>query len=216
MPDYNIIIETHGIQHYEGNSNWRASLEEQQCNDIVKKELAIKNNIDKYIVVDCRNSDSEWIKDNILNSELNEIFDLSNINWNKAESFALSNLVKEVCDYWNSKEEWETPSTIAKNNIWGIKSDCTIRKYLKIGSSLKWCCYNAEEEHIKYYKKKSKRVEVFQNDSSLGVFESLREIERVSVDSFGVRLYRSEIKNVCLGNRDIYKGFTFKYVEDIE
>ena len=133
LPEYNTIIEAHGEQHYT-KSFFNAggkTLEEEQENDRVKKELALANGINKYIVIDCRRSEMEWIRGSILNSELAKLFSLSKIDWIKCEKFALPNLVKEVCEYWNNKEEWETTVTIAKNNPWGIKVESTILKYIK-------------------------------------------------------------------------------------
>src|SRR5574344_202584 len=46
----------------------------------------------------CRKSELEYIKNNIFESKLNEIFDLSKIKWDECEEFALSNRVKEACD----------------------------------------------------------------------------------------------------------------------
>ena len=74
LPDYNAIIEVHGEQHYRYTGRGR-SLKEEQENDKFKEELALKNGIKHYIVIDCRKSDSQYIKSNLFNSELNELFD---------------------------------------------------------------------------------------------------------------------------------------------
>ena len=77
------IVETHGMQHYKGGfeSCGGKTLEEEQLNDRNKKELAIKNGIkpENYIVIDCRYSNLEFIKNNIINSRLNELFNLHSI-----------------------------------------------------------------------------------------------------------------------------------------
>ena len=99
LQDYNTIIEIHGKQHYEESIRGR-TLKEEQENDKLKEELALKNGIRHYIVINCRKSELEYIRLNILDSELNKLFDLSNINWNKCEEYALKNKVKEVCDYY--------------------------------------------------------------------------------------------------------------------
>lgn len=108
----------------------------------LKKELAKENGIEHYVVIDCRYSELEWIKNSILNSKLVDMLNLSKIDWLKCEEFALKNIVREVCDYWNNKEEWETTTTIAENNEWGIRSVITVIKYLKKGTILGWCNYN--------------------------------------------------------------------------
>ena len=145
LSDYNTIIETHGEQHYEKSSRGR-SLQEEQENDRIKKEIALNNGITNYIIIDCRKSDIDWIKEQILNSELAELFDLS-IDWNKCEKFACSNLVKEVCDYWHEHREinGEDITTKDVSKIFGLDKT-TIIKYLKQGIKLGWCNYNGKEE----------------------------------------------------------------------
>ena len=99
IPSLNTIIETHGRQHYE-DCGWSKAKDVQE-NDKIKYELALQNEIKDgdYVVIDCRYSNKEWVKNNILSSKLNELFDLEKrINWNKCEEFALkSNIAKEVC-----------------------------------------------------------------------------------------------------------------------
>jgi len=103
IPSLSMIIEAHGAQHYEENGfrNGR-SLKDEIENDKLKEKLARKNNIDKYIVIDCKKSDLDYIKNNILKSLLNSSFDLSNVDWLKCHEYACSSRVKEVCEYFNS------------------------------------------------------------------------------------------------------------------
>ena len=126
IPSLNMIIETHGMQHYEKGfeSCGGRTLEEEQENDRLKKELALNNNIKNYIVVDCRYSEFDWLKENVL-KELNEFFDLSNIDWNLVWENSLKNFV------------WETKRLVEKgyNNIQIAEILCvnktTIEKYKK-------------------------------------------------------------------------------------
>lgn len=136
LPDFNMIIETHGKQHYE-DCSW-CKCEDVQDNDKYKRDVALDNKVSEYIEIDCRESDIDWIKNSILNSKLNDIFDMSKIDWTTCEEFALSNLVKEVCNYWKNKEEWETDKDLV--NIFGLNK-ATIIKYLKKGTKLEWCIY---------------------------------------------------------------------------
>lgn len=206
IPNYNMIIETHGKQHYEQSVRGR-TLQEEQENDKLKRELALENGIKHYIVIDCRYSDMDFIKNNILNSKLNELFDLSQVDWLKCEEFALKfNLVKEVCEYWNQKEYWETTGTIADK--FGLNRTSIIN-YLKRGAKLEWCDYDPKEEMRKSWKSKS--VEIFKDGVSLGVFESIAELSRQSQEKFKVSLTKTRISAVCLGKQKVYKGFTFIY-----
>ena len=46
---------------------------------------------------------------------------------------------------------------------------------------------------------------------SLGIFESLRDLENKSVEKFGIRLCDSTVGIYVIKNKS-YKGFTFKYI----
>lgn len=212
------IIETHGRQHYEKVENFKITLEEVKQNDINKMNLAIQNGIkpENYIVVDCKYSESEYIKYNILNSRLNEIFDLSNINWIKIGLESEKSLIKEVCEYWNNKHNNETTSDLA--NTFKCCS-FTIINYLKKCSELELCSYNPKIEKQKsgsrVGKALGKPIEIFKGNESLGIFESISELERQSEELFKTKLNHSAISKVCLGKLKHYKGFTFKYVQKI-
>src|SRR5690606_762241 len=70
IPSFNCIIETHGQQHYRDAFHYfdgGATLEETQLNDLLKENLAKNNGIDKYIVIDCSESEINHIKQGILN-----------------------------------------------------------------------------------------------------------------------------------------------------
>lgn len=133
LTEYNLIIETHGKQHYEEASRTRGrTFEEEQENDRYKEQLAKDNGIEHYVVVDCRKSDIEWIKDSVFNSELANIFNLSGINWNEINKQATKSLVFEVCKKYNVEDR--TPvKTLAREFKLGKK---TISNYLQRGNDL--------------------------------------------------------------------------------
>lgn len=221
------ICEVHGLQHYEESfrniksNRYRRTLVEEQENDKLKKELAIKNGIkeENYIVIDCRYSTLEWIRDNengILNSKLNDLFDLSIIDWFRCEEYALSNLVKIACEH---KRNDISLTTTKIGQIMGY-SQGTIITWLKAGNKLKWCHYDAEEELEKSHFQTGdtawncKQVEIFKNGIRLGIFDSYSDLERQSKKIFGVLLFASGISKVCKGKLEQYKGYTFKCVEE--
>lgn len=140
IPSLNYIVETHGEQHYK-KSNRGRTLQEEQENDRLKEQLAKENGIERYIVIDCRHSELEYIKNNILNSELSNLFNLSNIDWLKCEEFACSSLVKKVCNLWNSgiKDIMEIAS------IMRISYGSAFT-YIKQGLKLNWCDYKTKNE----------------------------------------------------------------------
>ena len=141
IPSMNLIIEMDGRFHYNNNYN---SLKETQYNDNYKNKLAKKNGI-KVIRIDCNYNKNplEYIKYNVVNSELNKIIDMSKINWNEIDKFALSSLMKQVCEY-----KRDNPNIFANDigKIYSISKSATI-SYLKKGSQIwEWCNYNPIEE----------------------------------------------------------------------
>jgi len=139
----NGICEVGGIQHYkETNSKWD-SLKDIQENDKNKELLAKNNGIENYIILDCRKSELEWIKNSIMESELPNILNFTedDIDWLKCHEFACSSLVKVVCDLWNSgiRNLSEIAYTLKLHSV-------SVRNYLKQGFKLGWCNYNSKIE----------------------------------------------------------------------
>lgn len=149
IPSTNGIIEIQGMQHYEEGFNKSIlnknikTLKELQENDRVKKELALKNGIKNYIVIDCRYSELEFIKNNITNSELSKLFDLSTIDWLKCHEYACGSLVKKACDLWNGGIN----TTIGVANELKMSRGTAI-KYLKQGAMLGLCNYKLQSNKV--------------------------------------------------------------------
>ena len=64
LPNYNLLIEFHGKQHYKYDKNWDQGLEnfkQQQKHDQIKKEWAEKNNISLFIIPYWQQKDIESI-----------------------------------------------------------------------------------------------------------------------------------------------------------
>lgn len=211
-----IPLEADGEFHRKDNS--MSGMTKEQVKNIDKQR---DENCLKYLGEETiRISDEGDVKENILNSKLAKEFDLSKIDWSKCEEFALKNIVKEVCNYWNNKEEWETTTTIAENNEWNIKGVSTIIKYLKKGTKLGWTSYDPKEEYLRVRKRmrvwNKKKTEILKDDKSLGIFESASELEKQSEELFGIKITHQVISSFCMGKYigKTYKGFTFKYVEN--
>lgn len=120
----NLIIETDGEFHRKDNTMSGQTKEESVWLDNTKDRLA---NEQGYEVI--RISDNGDIKQNILNSNLNKLFDLSSIDWNKAEESASNNLVKIACEYKKNNTDLTT------TEIGKIMGYCqsSIIKWLKKG-----------------------------------------------------------------------------------
>lgn len=144
-----LIIEVHGAQHYrtafsfKHSSRKSKSLEEEQANDVYKKSLAINNGIKHYVELDCRNSDYEFVKQSVLESELSKLYDLSNIDWEKCfEATGISN-VKRCADLWNGgmKNTKEISGEISMDRT-------SVIEYLKKAKTLGLCDYDTHYDKM--------------------------------------------------------------------
>lgn len=102
IEDCRMIIETHGRQHSEDTGFSKMdgrTLEEEQENDRYKEELARENGVEHYIAIDTRYDDFEYVKNNIINSELMSLLQLDIGTFNNIDmSHSLSN---ECWTLWN-------------------------------------------------------------------------------------------------------------------
>lgn len=210
IPDYSIIIETHGIQHYRENSNFKQSLLEVKENDRIKKELALKNNIkeDRYIILDCQESNLDYIKNSILNSNILNILGNRFVDFKKCDLYGIKNICKEVCDYWNNKKEAET--TIDLAGIFNIDRQ-TIIGYLKKGDEIGWCNYNPKEEMSKNCKNNTmKKVYIYKNNILIKSYDSVKEAGEKSYE-YGLEISPKMISYYINVRKGIKKEYLFSY-----
>ena len=136
LPDYNVIIEVNGSQHYVQTSNTWGSVKEQKENDKYKKQLALNQGISAYIVIDARISDFNHIKESIMNSGLADIISFDNVNWESIEdSINKNGRIKEMCEYWEQHPE----ATVVDMENKFHKSEKIIYDTLKVGYDMGWC-----------------------------------------------------------------------------
>lgn len=215
LPDYNLIIEVDGgIGHKGGIVHGKSN---KTIDELIKIDKWKEKQHNLYgirtIRIDCHESDIEYIKNKILNSELSKIFELNEIDWDRCEEFALKNIVKEVCIFWKEVKDLNL-TTANLSSIFGY-SRTTIINYLKRGDRLGWCSYSGDREAIKSTKRKSKPVYMYGiKGEFMGRFESIHDLERASESLFGISLNSPSISQCCNGKLNQYKGFTFKYVEE--
>ena len=145
IQDLNLLIEVHGRQHYDrvySEKSGRTLLEEK-INDKKKRRMAELSN-NKLIEIDCRNSDFEFIKNNILNSELNNYIKIKDVEWDTVKKLSYKSIIKKASDYWVSGIE----NTLEISKLLSISRN-TVINYLKKASDLGWCNYDAKLEMIK-------------------------------------------------------------------
>lgn len=181
---FNIIIETNGIQHYEQTHNrgWK-SLEEEIKNDLFKKNNAIKNKISLYISLDCRISNKDYIIESIKNSELKDLFDISKIDWDLCNTFALGSLILDIVKLYKDGLSNSKISKILKINI------NTVKKYLVIGNEIGICNYKSA--------KRNKKIICIQSGE---IFDSITECSKSINISYNITRY-SIIKGYLINNK---------------
>lgn len=108
-----------------------------------KKDILATSNGFEMIRIDCdygHYDKMEFIKTQILNSRLADIFDLTAIQWDKCNKYATSTIIKTVCGLWEntnlSIKEIAEIVHLARPTIW---------RYLKDGLRLGLCpSYNVD------------------------------------------------------------------------
>lgn len=213
IPSFNCIIETHGAQHYTGSFETIGgrSLIEEIENDENKMQMANLNGIDLYIVIDCRKSESDYIKMNILKSDLKYLLDLTKVNWLKCHEDTTSTSAKEACDLWNSGIK----NTVEIGKILKIDRS-TIGMYLKQGVKLGWCDYDplvVRRENVEKIRENIFR-KVIQFSLSGEYIKKWNSIAEASV-SLGMKR-ATNISLTCNGGRQKAGGYQWLYKEDYE
>lgn len=197
--DREIIIEVHGIQHYENSTRGR-SLQEEQKNDKLKYDLAIENGIkpDNYIIIDCRYSTFEWVKENCIKS-LNNYLDITNINWDNVwwKAISVSNVVESI-KLWNEGLEIKDISNILKIDV------CTVRRYLNKGTEQGKCLYDGKFNNIK---NRRKRVVKYDLDfNKIKTYESIAN----ACEETGIG---TGISECCRGRLKTSGGYIWRFEE---
>ena len=205
------LIEMDGsIGHGHKPTINKMSAEESLLKDKIKDEIAKQHNCN-MIRINSTISDISVIKNEILNSELSKIFDLSVIDWDKILEFTCRNIVKDVSDY-KSKHKLAFSSEIAKKFHISVS---TVIQYLKKGTKLGWCNYNGKDEMIRSNtgEKKGKCVSVINiKTNEEYCFKSYTSLEKNSLDKFGIKMTTYCIKNNIVSNPNYYNNYYIKLV----
>lgn len=213
------ILEMDGGFHYTDNNLSGQSYKEIKEIDETKDILAIKHGI-IVIRIDCSKANIIDISNNILNSELSNVFDLSNIDWNEVDKKATSNLLKEICDYYENISI-DTVEIAKKFNI-GVS---TVYTYIKKGVSLGFCTYNKEKveqlrrEKISKYasNKYTEPVDVYLNNQKIYTFENIFICEKqLNLIYPNKNFKRRDIRRCCLGKGKKHRGLIFVYSNGIK
>lgn len=167
IAQHNLIIETHGKQHYVKSFETAGgrTLEEEKENDRLKEELAISKGY-KYIVLDCQEGNMVYIKNSVLSSNLASIVDLSNIDWLEVGRKSEESLVLDIAKYYNETKE----STYKIAESFGV-SVKTVSQYLKKAQELGLCVFDPKN-------KKPVKVVMVDKDKILRIEDGVRKMGR--------------------------------------
>lgn len=179
----NILLEVNGLQHYSANHKFFKSLEEQQSIDKAKKDLANKHGY-MVIEIDCSESSIEYIRDSVLQTELNTIFDLSQVDWNLCGAFAIRSISNLVCSKWDG--DYSSVEKIANDLHINV---VTAVKYLTEGSSIGLCDFDRDvyTQYMKdlHYKhmalNRHKPIKCVETGKIYNSFAEIRRIENMFI-----------------------------------
>ena len=154
IPSLNMIVENHGLQHYEERYFRHRTLAEEQQNDAQKKKMAIDNGIKTYVVLNCRSATGSFIKRSIMQSCLPNIlnFTESDIDWHNAEKSAYKDLTIDAVELYNNG----LPIKQIANTLNVSRS--SIQNWLRKASLIGLCKYDGKQGVQKYYKEHQRKV----------------------------------------------------------
>lgn len=186
-----------GIGH--GNKEWGGCKDFKGLeNDLIKDDICSQKNI-KIIRIDCNYSNNrfDYVKQSILNSDLNLLLDFSTIDFSYIDKISCGSQIIQVANFWNDGIKSYDELTRLTN----LSRD-TVRKYLKKASEYSYVS-EAYEEILKRVRldsnkkiSNSKSYRIMCNQTG-EVFCSIKEAQRQT----GV----TGIRN-CLTGEQSYAG----------
>jgi len=203
LPELNLIIETHGKQHYI-KQEWKngRSFSEETANDNIKKELASKNgiSIENYIVIDSRRSSFTHMEKSINNNaKLKLYFDLDKVNHRQCHLSTYNNDdLKTICKMFN---DGKSPDEIATQLDMHTK---TVRKNLNIGEEIGLTTF------VPWRSRWRAVVKMDLDYQFISEYDSLKEA--------GIKnnVSSSYISTCCKKQEGEAGGFIWRYKEDYE
>lgn len=136
--DNKYLIEIDGEQHIK-NTNW-STKERQKQNDLFKTDLALNNGFN-LIRIKAYKTDFDYIKQNVLESELANIFNLDKIDWDVICKQTVTSRNIEIAEFYNKHEDMMLKDIAKHFHI----SQPTVTKVLRKMSYLGMCDYSKEK-----------------------------------------------------------------------
>lgn len=136
--DCKYILEMDGDWHFTDNTLSGQTKEESEAIDLEKRLYAENHGISVIRVIS-RKSELDYLKAQIIKSDLKELFDFSHIDWEKCAKKASKSLMVLACKLW---EVYHDTRKISEQV--GI-SMITANRYLRKGAKIGLCSYNGED-----------------------------------------------------------------------
>lgn len=200
---YKMIIECHGLQHYEDkfkSYNSARTLSEEQENDRFKQNIAMLNGIEEYVVLDCRESNKKFISDSILNSRLSIIFNLSCVDWDMCDKNSHKSYYMDILKYYN--DGIKNPIDIA-NKIGFDRSSVVYALHRLTENGL--CDYNSKKSSIENSSAKRRKSVICLETGKIYKF-----MKHTVNDGFN----DSAVSKCCTGHQEVHKGLHWMFYDD--
>lgn len=192
------IVEMDGEFHYKDAFGKKYNSIQEV--DLYKDEMAIKHNI-KVIRIECLISSPNYIKDKIINSELSEIFDLTNFDWDKCYKNIYLSSYMPIWEYAN--RHINTPLSVIGERFG--KSPTQMQSIIRHGQEAMLCFYEAKPFN-------SKSIIIMLDGKIIDSFPSINKARKYLYEIYNIEISHQTISKAC-NNEKSYKGFTFKYAD---
>ena len=123
------LLEMDGGFHFQ--KRFGRQIEDNEKRDKFKDDVAEKNGF-ILIRINCEKSELNYIKKNMEQSILSEIFDLSIVNWGKVENDCKKNILNEIAIYYSHNPNASLENISEKFHLCGQ----TVRTYLKRANNI--------------------------------------------------------------------------------
>ena len=192
-----------GRQHYIPTqyNNYDVNIQKKQ--DEFKQQYAIQHNMN-YIAINCITSNFHQIKNNIINSNLNQIYDLTQLNWDEIEKqIKCDNLTLKICEMYETQDITE----IAISKKFLVSKDVVTRA-LQTGAQYGLC--------PSYIPKGKRKVNVYDEEYKfIGQYESYAMCARQLNQIYPTKNFKEDgISKTVLGQQKSHRGFYFKRIEE--
>lgn len=169
----------HGAGHYRDAfySQQDVKLEDIQSNDKYKENMARMNGIKNYIVINACISNLEYIRENIINSILSKLVDISKVDWKECNKKSLHSKKIETIKLANTG----LYSTAEICEIVQLHR-CTVQNYIRNGIDLGLCNYQNYKNGYMRHPKRGKKIvclntnEIFQNITEASIYYNASKV----------------------------------------